>query len=247
LARPDMIGSSSGVYIPMICDGWVPGSVSRYPLARSEAMADLKFNTKPLLSGNRTRLGIVAGIQLIAGVLEALARIGARHQVRMLVRCLDLVDPDLSTQIVRIPLLSGEPVEILSGRRPIAAVGIEKAEHVIKGSVLQHELDDVVDLPELVCHGRSRLDASPLIDTTRQLRRIEDRAGCLNDLHAHDRGCHPSPLMLDMPQSRQQWRQPHCGLTQVTSEIRIGPPQQSGVCREPAGYHETRDRCDPGA
>ena len=28
LASPDRIGSSSGVYIPIIWDGWVPGSVS---------------------------------------------------------------------------------------------------------------------------------------------------------------------------------------------------------------------------
>jgi hypothetical protein len=95
----------------------------------------------------------------------------------MLVRRLDPVNPDLPTQIVRVPLLPGQPVEWLPGRRPIAAIGVEKAEHVIEGSVLQHKLNNMVDLAELVCHGRSRLGALRVIDPIEKLRRIEDRAG----------------------------------------------------------------------
>src|ERR1700736_3671595 len=50
-ARVDMIGSISGVYMPMMSDGMVPGSVSLKCRARSEAMADLKLMTKPFMSG----------------------------------------------------------------------------------------------------------------------------------------------------------------------------------------------------
>jgi hypothetical protein len=50
-----------------------------------------------------------------------------------------------------------------------------------------------------------------------------------------------------MPQSRQQWRQTHRDVPQMTGEIGIRPAQRSGVCGEPAGYDETGDRCDPGA
>ena len=46
-----MIGSICGVYIPMISEGSVPGSVSLNPLARSEAIAALKSIRKPLLAG----------------------------------------------------------------------------------------------------------------------------------------------------------------------------------------------------
>ena len=75
----------------------------------------------------------------------------------MRVSGLDPKNPDLPAQIVRIPFLPGEPVKILPGRRPISAIGVEIAEHMIEGSVLKHKLDNVVNLAELVPHGRPRL------------------------------------------------------------------------------------------
>src|SRR6185437_683433 len=50
-ARADMIGNISGVYMPMISDGSVSGSVSWKCLARSDAIAALKLMTKPSLVG----------------------------------------------------------------------------------------------------------------------------------------------------------------------------------------------------
>src|SRR5215813_14031481 len=50
-AKPDMTGSIAGVYMPMISDGSVSGSVSPKCLARSYAIADRKFARNPLLVG----------------------------------------------------------------------------------------------------------------------------------------------------------------------------------------------------
>jgi hypothetical protein len=52
--------------------------------------------------------------------------------------------------IVRIRLFSLEPVELLDRWRPIGA--IEKAQHLVKRPVFQHEHDDVIDLVELIGH-----------------------------------------------------------------------------------------------
>src|SRR5215472_9067514 len=51
-ASPDMIGSNSGVYIPIISDGTVSGNVSLKCFARSEAIAFSKSITKPWLVGS---------------------------------------------------------------------------------------------------------------------------------------------------------------------------------------------------
>src|SRR5208282_998501 len=57
------------------------------------------------------------------------------------------------------------------------------------------------------------------------------------------RGSHLADLSpLHVPQSRHSRRQPHCGLTQMAGEIRIGAAQCSGVCREPASDDQTGDR-----
>src|SRR3954470_9409549 len=60
-ASPDMIGSISGAYMPMISEGWVPGSVSLKPLASSDWIAALKLMTNPLLVG--TAPGAGASVQ----------------------------------------------------------------------------------------------------------------------------------------------------------------------------------------
>src|SRR3954466_8339689 len=56
-ARPDMIGSISGAYMPMISDGSVPGSVSLKPLAWSDWIAALKLMTNPWLVGTAPGAG----------------------------------------------------------------------------------------------------------------------------------------------------------------------------------------------
>ncbi len=113
----------------------------------------LEVQHEALVVGNGAGRGIVVGVQLIGRVLEALARIGAGHQIGVRIRRLDLEHLDLATQIVRVPFRTGQPVEGVSSGRDVARIGVEKAEHVVERPVLQHQVDNVVDLTELVRHG----------------------------------------------------------------------------------------------
>jgi hypothetical protein len=83
----------------------------------------LEVDYETLVARNGARPGIIVGKQLIVGVVKALSRIGARHQIVMLIGGGNPVDLHLPAQIVRIPFLPGEPVEILAAgeRFPVSA------------------------------------------------------------------------------------------------------------------------------
>ncbi len=86
---------------------------------------------------------IVRGKQLVVGAQEAFARVCARHQIGMRGSVVDLVDLDLSAGIVGIGFVAGQSFEGLVGRRFVAGALIEKAQHLIEGTVFQHKLDDI--------------------------------------------------------------------------------------------------------
>ena len=75
----------------------------------------LEIQDKAFVVGHGPRLRIIARIELVIGVLKALARVGAGHQIGMRVRRLDLVDLDLPADVVRVLLLAGQPVIDLPG------------------------------------------------------------------------------------------------------------------------------------
>jgi len=95
---------------------------------------------------------IVGREQLVVGVLEAFARIGPRHQVAIRVARLDLIGRDAVAILVRVRLVAGKAIEIMPERRAIAAIRIEKSQHVVERPVLEHEIDDMVDLLQLIGH-----------------------------------------------------------------------------------------------
>src|SRR5215467_12316651 len=82
-ASPDMIGSNSGVYIPIISDGTVSGNVSLKCFARSEAIAFSKINNEALVGRLGPRWLVFSRKQLPVRGKEAFAGIGAGHEIRM--------------------------------------------------------------------------------------------------------------------------------------------------------------------
>src|SRR5205807_747762 len=83
---------------------------------------------------------------------EAFAGVGPRHEVGMLVRVVDLEDRHRAAGAIGVALLAGQPVIVMTGRRSVAAVGVEKAEHLVKRPVFQHQLHDVFNGSKMVRH-----------------------------------------------------------------------------------------------
>jgi hypothetical protein len=117
----------------------------------------LEIDDESLVFRHRARLRIVGREQLVVCILKALTRIGPRHQIRMRRIAVDLVDLDLPAGIVGIRLIARQSLERLVGRRFVAPVGVQEAQHLVERPVLQHELDDVFDCRKLIGHVRSPL------------------------------------------------------------------------------------------
>jgi hypothetical protein len=88
----------------------------------------------------------------------ALARIGAGHEISVLVCRFDLEDGDAFAGRIEIGFFARQTLERLAGGRFVSLFGIEKSEHRVKGSVFQHQDDDVLDSREWIAasHINSR-------------------------------------------------------------------------------------------
>lgn len=85
---------------------------------------------------------------------EAFAGVGAGREIDVWFFCRQSADGDGCPRRVQIELLARQTLERLFGDgRNVPRVAIEKSEHVVERSVLEHQYDDVLDRPELVSGG----------------------------------------------------------------------------------------------
>ena len=114
----------------------------------------LKIYDEPFVCRNRIRRRIIGREELVICVVESLARICSRLQIRMRCRVIDFENRNFTTGRIRIRFIAGQTIEGMTGGRFICGV-IEKPKHLIEGSVFQHQLDDVVYCLKLVRHSAS--------------------------------------------------------------------------------------------